>query len=242
MDELASQQPVGRRRLLGVLLGAGAVSLLPACARGTGRSLPLPGPDWPTIARESLPKRRFTAARGKLAAPVGVRGRRQWSSETTIASRADRMGRVERITVHHDGMPPVRLTSRAGVRDRIAMIRRSHVGLGWADIGYHFVVDPMGEAWEGRPLVWQGAHVKNRNPRNIGIMVLGNFEVQSPTPEATAALDELLVTLMAAHAVDLRGVKTHREWAPTACPGRNLQRHMEYTRDRGVVSRARSYA
>lgn len=228
---------IGRRSVLRACAGLGAAAALgglQACARGVAsRGGPLPGPDWPTVERPVQQKRRFAAVPGALEAPVGVRPRRDWTSSRTIPSRADRMGTVERVTVHHDGMPPVTLRTAGDVRDRIAMIRTSHVGRGWADIGYHFVIDPMGEVWEGRPLVWQGAHVRDHNPRNIGVMVLGNFEVQSPTPDAIASLDDLLVSLMIAHSVRFERLRTHQEYASTACPGRHLQTHMVRTRSSG---------
>jgi N-acetylmuramoyl-L-alanine amidase len=159
--------------------------------------------------------------------PAGVISRRQWTSATTIASEANAMVSVQRITVHHDGMPPVTLRSRSAVIDRLELIRRSHVNArGWADIGYHFVVDPMGNVWEARPLIFQGAHVKDHNERNMGVMVLGNFEEQTPTVAALAALDGFVRGQMSRFRVPVSRVVTHQELAPTACPGRSLQRHM----------------
>jgi len=175
-----------------------------------------------------------------MSPPSGVIPRTSWTSQRTISALADPMVRVQRITVHHDGMPPVSLRSRNDVRERLEMIRRSHVEhRQWADIGYHYIVDPLGNVWEGRPIRYQGAHVANQNERNLGVLVLGNFEQQTPTRQATAALDAFLVAEMNRYRVPLRWVKTHQEYAPTACPGRSLQRHMESARSsRGALARA----
>ncbi|MCH7791717.1 MAG: N-acetylmuramoyl-L-alanine amidase [Planctomycetes bacterium] len=163
--------------------------------------------------------------------PPSVIPRHTWTAADTIAARANPMVRVRRITVHHDGMPPVSLRSRRDVMRRLEIIRRSHVNArGWADIGYHFVVDPLGNVWEARPLIYQGAHVKDQNQRNMGIMLLGNFDEQSPTRRALAALDSFLIAQMTRFAVPVAEVVTHQELAPTACPGRSLQQHMVQTR------------
>jgi hypothetical protein len=175
----------------------------------------------------------------ELGAPAGVIPRTSWTSQRTIAALANPMVRVRRITVHHDGMPPVSLRTRSDIRSRIELIRRSHVEhRQWADIGYHYIVDPLGNVWEGRPIRYQGAHVKNYNERNLGVLVLGNFDQQAPTRDATRALDAFLAGEMRRYNVPLSQVKTHQEYAPTACPGRSLQRHMEDVRgSRGVLAR-----
>ena len=124
----------------------------------------------------------------------------------------------------------------------LLLVQRSDSGVwlyptGWADIGYHFVVDPSGRVWAARPLDRQGAHVKNENEHNLGILVLGNFEVQTPTPAAMTSLDALVVEAAMVNRVPLSNVRTHREWNPTACPGASLQAHMNRARSgRGRVA------
>src|SRR5437762_8205698 len=102
--------------------------------------------------------------------PAGVIPRAAWA-RTGIARPYDiyPIGGINRITVHHDGMPPVTLRSQGDVASRIESIRQAHVhARGWADIGYHYVVDPSGRVWEGRPVRFQGAHVKDQNENNLG--------------------------------------------------------------------------
>jgi hypothetical protein len=171
--------------------------------------------------------------------PSGVTPRRQWASAGVAVALADPMVAVRRITVHHDGMPPVRLASRGDVADRLELIRRAHRNRGWADIGYHFAIDPQGNVWEGRPLVYQGAHVRDYNERNLGVLVLGNFDEQRPTREALDALDAFVSAQMSRFNIPLREVRTHQEFSITACPGRTLQRHMLDARSsRGALARA----
>ncbi len=166
---------------------------------------------------------------------AGVVPRSQWA-RTGVARRDEifEMNGIRRITVHHDGMPPTSLMSSRQVAGRIEQIRQSHVvGRGWADLGYHYVIDPSGRVWEGRSTRFQGAHVKDQNENNLGILVMGNFEMQSPTSAALNSLDGFLASQMQQHRISLGNVRTHRERAPTACPGRNLQAYMIRTRSGG---------
>lgn len=192
-------------------------------------------PDRP-ISRPS-PK---PTASPELSGPApGVLPRREWTSAGVITSLANPMVRVERITVHHDGMPPVSLRSKADIARRIETIRKAHVGQEWADIGYHYIVDPLGNVWEGRPIRYQGAHVKPANERNMGVLVLGNFMDQRPSSAATTALDGFVSSQMKRLRIPLSRVYTHQELSPTACPGVNLQRYMVETRSsRGRLAKS----
>ncbi len=220
---------ISRREALagGILFGAAA--LLGGCARNKWQPLseedlhsPIPG----------LPPRpeRLPTVQGP---PPGVMPRRAWTSAGTITSRANPMNGVRRITIHHSGIVSLQVRSQGESARMLESIRRGHVSAEWADIGYHYVVDPQGRVWEGRPIRWQGAHVKDNNEHNLGIMVMGNFDMERPTPAALASLERFVAEQMRRHGVSLRrsgdrqaGVFTHQELMPTACPGRNLQTYM----------------
>ena len=133
------------------------------------------------------------------------------------------------ITIHHDGMTSFTSTSKSATKARLETIRKAHLrrdGGRWGDIGYHYAIDPAGRLWEGRSLKWQGAHVKARNEGNIGVVVLGNYEKQSLNRAQSAAIESTLKLLMKKHSVPVSRVRTHQEWAATACPGKSLQRLM----------------
>jgi len=76
---------------------------------------------------------------------------------------------------------------------------------------------------EGRSDAYQGAHVSQNNPHNLGVMVLGNFERQQPTAEQLASLSRF---------TKATAVRTHREFKPTQCPGHYLQAAVEQLRRR----------
>lgn len=229
----------GRRR---VLAGLAVVALAPAVGCSSGRSRSRrseagsPSVNWPDLPSRgsspgsSLSRRQPEPSRLPARETSVVHGRREWASSGVIPRRMDRMRPVRRLTVHHDGMPPIDLRSRSEVAARIDLIRRSHMERGWGDIGYHYIVDPLGEVWEGRPLSWQGAHVAAQNEGNLGVMALGNFERQRPTPAQLSTLDRFVASRVSAYRLGVSNVLTHQELAATACPGRHLQAHMSRTR------------
>jgi len=145
------------------------------------------------------------------------------------------MGRIDRITIHHDGMSPFTSTNQRDAHARLESIRLAHRGQGWADIGYHFAIDPAGRVYQCRPLNLQGAHVRNQNPGNLGILLIGNFMEIRPTSDAMYALTSLLADRMRAHGVLARSVVTHQELSSTLCPGLHLQSEIGRMRARGGV-------
>jgi hypothetical protein len=205
---------ISRRDLVkyGLLCG-GAGLLLPACGA--------PGP----YRRRRSPD--VDDAVADLALP-----RSTWTRSALEPSKANPMGRVEYITIHHEGSHVRTLTDLHQTAELLERLRRYQVNqLGWADIGYHYVIDRAGRVWTARSPEWQGAHVRNNNPNNLGVMVLGNFERQSPTEAQLTALPRVVGRLRREHGVPRAHVKTHREWVVTACPGRNLQPRVESMRD-----------
>jgi hypothetical protein len=231
---------------LALVAGAAVLGRLAGCATdpSTNTSISrLPAPKWPTTEDRlsTLPGRTMgtpaaphastrplptqpPAPAPAPALPEGVMARSIWSKGDPYYPNMTRMQTIQRITLHHDGMSAFTATSQQAAAERIEAIRRSHRNMpGWGDIGYHFVIDPAGRVWEARPLSWQGAHVKDQNEGNIGICLLGNYELQRPNDTQLAAMERLIASQMKRYNIPLREVRTHKEMAATACPGKNLQ-------------------
>ncbi len=168
--------------------------------------------------------------RGDAPPFAGLVRRANWSKGNPVPNLMDRMLPIDKVTIHHDGMSTFTSTSQAAAAARIESIRRAHRGRNWGDIGYHFLIDPSGRVWEGRPLAWQGAHVKDNNEGNIGICMLGNYEEQAVSPAQANALDQFLATTVRSYRISRARVYTHQEFNPTACPGRSLQARMDTIR------------
>ncbi|MCA8948374.1 MAG: N-acetylmuramoyl-L-alanine amidase [Planctomycetes bacterium] len=138
------------------------------------------------------------------------------------------MDRATRITVHHSAMY-FRNDSPAAAAVQIQQIQHEHMaGRGYGDIGYHYLIDPAGRVWQGRPLRWQGAHASGANNiRNIGVCVLGNFvrgaDGQQPSAAQVGALRHLIVALMQDHDIPAGEIFRHSDFKATACPGPLLE-------------------
>ncbi len=201
---------------------------------------PLPGDlpssnDAPTnehsLARDALDRwhNRHRVSPGRTPQPhqpAGIVPRSAWAKEGPVLSLADPLTRITRITIHHEGSSPYASTSMRDALARLESVRRAHRRRGWADIGYHYAIDPAGRIYACRPTSLQGAHVKFHNEQNLGVVVLGNFEQQHPTPEALQSLARFIADQMRLYRVPVDRVYTHRELRPTLCPGRNLQQQV----------------
>ena len=224
-----------------------SLGLLAGCAKSKSL-VTLPNPPWPKFDFEKSPRK--TPMRPSLSRPkpldkrpaptpswqTNLISRSKWSRGYPIPTRMDKMAPVKYLTVHHEGMDAFRYSDMRSTASRIEGIRKAHRGRGWGDIGYHFIVDRAGRVWEGRPMRFQGAHVKDKNFANIGVLALGNFDLQRPTQKQLAAVSRYCQQLMIDFRIPINKLKTHQEWAPTACPGRHLQSYMDSARRGGTLS------
>lgn len=135
----------------------------------------------------------------------------------------------KKITIHHQGAGAgdekksvIKLFKGA---ETIRGIQKLHqIVRGFVDIGYHALIAPNGDIYQGRPFDVVGAHVKNNNTGNIGIMLVGNMEVDKPTSEQLQSLKELIIHLTTVFP-QLNVPKCifgHKDFQPTDCPGKNL--------------------
>lgn len=187
----------------------------------------------PTVVKPITPA---PAAPAVAAGPVRAIPRSSWAKATPIPSRLNKMGPVNMITIHHEGWTPVFFDDTQTTAARLDGIRRSHIDrLSAADIGYHYIIDRAGRVWEGRNIAYQGAHVREHNENNLGIMVLGNFDQQQPANAQVAALKNTLAALTKQYRLATSKVYTHQELNRTECPGRVLQSQMVTLRRNGLA-------
>ena len=136
------------------------------------------------------------------------------------------------LVIHHSATSNTSSDWAATVRS----IWDFHVNTnGWDDIGYNWLIDPLGNLYEGRGDNRLGAHFCSTNGGTVGIAMLGNFEVG----EATNAAKETLKDLLAWKSCDidahplaeafhlssnqtLHHILGHRDGCATACPGENF--------------------
>ena len=193
---------------------------------------PLPPDDGLSVSNSELSRsqrllEQFRARGTSVAAgPSGVVARTQWATEGPVVALADRMLPVTRVTIHHDGMTPFTSTRQEDAVRRLEMIRRAHRSKGWADIGYHYAVDPAGRVYQCRPVTLQGAHVRENNEGNLGVLVMGNYMDHRPSARSVQGVVNLVGELRRLHRLGRGTVHTHQELVSTLCPGIHLQAQM----------------
>ena len=140
---------------------------------------------------------------------------------TNLTQRDD----TSRIVIHHTG-------NQTDDDLSAEQLHRSHQNLGWAGVGYNFVIRKDGSIELGRPVECVGAHAEGFNYCSIGIHVCGNFNLVEPTEAQLNVLPMLLADIC-----DLYGliasdsvVIGHRDLMATDCPGNNLYKRMDTTR------------
>ena len=138
------------------------------------QSSPLP----PRI--ESTPPSNPTDSKAKLQ----IVTRQQWGAAPSKPN-SNPMGKVKRITLHHTSeYPGMNLLSDREVIRSIAQYHRET--LGWADIGYHFIIGRDGKIYEGRSSHIQGAHTGGHNENNLGISMAGDYVSRLPSSTRTS--------------------------------------------------------
>lgn len=239
------QDSIDRRQLVVRLGGLLSMAALLAGCNTSRQTAALPDVNWPEDELRRPPAPRPRPAAPKPAAPAGlptgIIPRSDWAKGAPIAARMTPAQTISRITIHHDGMDSFTSTDRGSAAARLEQIRNAHLnrpGEPFGDIGYHYVIDPAGRVWQGRTLQWQGAHVAKQNQGNLGICVLGNYQIQNPSDRSLETLDRFVGEQMATYRVPTSRVYTHRELASTACPGNNLQPLIARSRSAGFSSRA----
>lgn len=104
----------------------------------------------------------------------------------------------------------------------IKVVQNLHVDdRDWADIGYHFCVGQDGTVFEGRKMSARGTHTELYNTGSLGVCLLGNFEINTPTQIQVNRANELVRWL--ALRLRLTHLAGHRDFnSETVCPGANL--------------------
>lgn len=170
--------------------------------------------------------------------------RKDWGARPPKSGQAYTLGETKSIVIHHaagywDG--------RTNGKSQVRAIQRLHQDdRKWMDIGYHFLVDPMGNIYQGREFIEEdkslseipefvrGAHVSQSNMGRIGICLLGNYEPGSnnytskPSLKAQLAILKLVAFLVDRYNPsgeddkDGQIILGHRDFKSTSCPGEDL--------------------
>ena len=197
------------------------------------------------------PADRATALPRATASAAAVRpeiiSRAQWGADESIRrGTPDYSATVKVGFVHHTASSNDYTATQAAamVRGIYAYHVKSN---GWSDIGYNFLVDRYGRAYEGRAggidRYVLGAHTGGFNVDSFGVSLLGDFSTVPPSAGTMATVSKLLAWKLGSAYRDPRGtavltsagggtskfragtratfdvVSGHRDAGNTSCPG-----------------------
>lgn len=154
------------------------------------------------------------------AARPGVHARSEWGAKAPKEAYASHA--PARMTLHHTATRQT-ATLEDSLKE-VSFIQDFHQnGRGWNDIGYHYLVDSVGNVFAGRPENVVGAHVKNNNTGNLGVSMLGFHHEPKNDPVTKATLDAVTAlgrAFIADYAMTADSLKGHRDFGSgTECPG-----------------------
>ncbi len=195
--------------------------------------VPPPPPAAPPLPRETVEEPPPVAA-GELS----ILPRARWNPALAAkVNQMELMGKPTRLTIHHSAHDDVdSADTMAGTARLIRSMQESHIrDRDWADLAYHYVIDPKGRVWEGRLMKFQGAHAGSGplNKSNIGVVLMGDFQEQPPTAAAAASLNALVAFLRKTYGIPAREIYGHQDLHATQCPGRYLEAIVKQLKSRG---------
>jgi hypothetical protein len=210
---------------------------LGACANND-RAVDLPDPYHQHVIDEFGPPVRIDKSRIVVQPPAPpqpseygfIMARSAWTSLPLQLKNGAAMDGINRITLHHSGDgKPFTGESAADVAKHLQIVQQAHLQRGMIDIAYHFAIDRTGRVWQLRWLGYEGQHVRNsangtrNNAHNVGIVLLGDFNLQ-PVPAAQRdRMCELVRLIRSKYNLKPADVFMHAEEVDTDCPGKALK-------------------
>lgn len=140
-------------------------------------------------------------------------------------SRYDRggyeIGMVSEFYVHHFNSSINAPRTVEEAMNRVRGAQQVHVNNGWSDIGYSFLVDDLGNIYEGRGWGRSGAHTYGYNSRGYAACWIGDSYISLPTQQALNAIAALIVEGIDSHwLTEQPTIVAHRDRVPdTSCCG-----------------------
>ena len=209
-----------------------------------------------TSPADANPPTGVAAAQVDSRAPYpipAIIGRRGWGADERLRShngaacaKPKYTQSVQAAFVHHtaDRNDYTRAQVPAMIRGMYAYHVKSR---GWCDLGYNFLVDKFGRAFEGRyggmQLPVLGAHTGAFNSNSFGVSLIGNFEKATPTASMLETTARIIAWKLDANyrsplatvvlgSTKLHTVSGHRDTKATACPGNNLYSKLGWLKQR----------
>lgn len=128
---------------------------------------------------------------------------------------------ISGLHVHHSATPADEWN---GIHT-LQAIRQNHLGQGWDDIGYHYLIDPQGRRWPGRPVWLVPSSIKGHNKAKfqhpLAVCAIGDFRPGHDRlgEYQLEALDDIVGAILFGLCLPPSSIHRHKDLAATACPG-----------------------
>ena len=142
------------------------------------------------------------------------------------------------ITVHHTATTAAperslsgKLRSLQEFSQHEGMLSSGKTKPAWPDMPYHFYIDVHGKVAEAVNINFVGESATDYDATGHILVVLeGNFEKTEPTKEQMETLFKMVSWLARKYKVPADKISSHKSFAPTACPGKNLENRLDEIR------------
>jgi len=141
------------------------------------------------------------------------------------------------VTLHHTGDARPLLPGDSPVARLRGLQSWGASDRNWWDVPYHFLLGLDGDIYEGRDYHFMGETNTAYDPGgHFLISVIGNYQVQEPTPAQLNAIADLMAWAFSEFDLPLDKLGGHYNYADTGCPGKNLRKYLEDGTFRRMVS------
>ena len=213
---------VTRRQALQWIGGAGLTATVGACTDSpteiTAATTPSAG-----STQQLVPTSTSSASPIAKPTPTVLLCRDSWGARP--ARPGGRAHTVSRLTLHHSGIV---LGDNTRAVSRLRQHQRYHQDShGWIDIAYHLSVDRNGHIYELRtPKVAGDTATDYDTTGHFLVVCEGDFDQEAITPDQISSTAMAFAWASQTFGVSPQTLAGHRDFASTACPGKNLYEHL----------------
>ena len=144
---------------------------------------------------------------------------------------------ITHVTLHHTGDARPLLPGDSPVARLRGLQSWGASDRNWWDVPYHFLLGLDGDIYEGRDYHFMGETNTAYDPGgHFLISVIGNYQVQEPTPAQLNAIADLMAWAFDEFDLPLEKLGGHYNYADTGCPGQHLRKYLEDGTFRRMVS------
>lgn len=162
--------------------------------------------------------------------PVGVTfiPRAAWGAHAPVLPMKGHV--PTRLTIHHTGTNQnfsrsleAKIKALQEFSQRDDSLASGKKKPAWADVPYHYYISVDGRVAEGRGWRYVGDTNTSYDPTgHLLVVVEGNFERDTLTSAQRQTLDRLIPSLATHFRIKSSALASHKDYAETDCPGKNL--------------------